>query len=111
MRRRDVMDGRPFKGRPEGLRYCCSLLSLDGRAPFRVVTRTLHLGKVDAEGAALSGRAFDGDGAAVCFDDGFDEAEAKAEPALGSAQVAAEEPFPDARQLGWRNADAGVMHA
>src|SRR3954469_9937042 len=84
-----------------------SLLSLDGRAPFRAVTRTLQIGKVDAEGAALSGGAFDRHGAAVRFDDGFDQAEAEAEPALGSAQVATEEPFPDTRQLGWKDTDTG----
>jgi hypothetical protein len=37
-----------------------------------------------------------GNSAAVGFDDGFDEAEAKAEPALGAAAVAAKEAFPNA---------------
>src|SRR5205823_6745368 len=45
------------------------------------------------------------------FDDGFDEAQAKAEPALGTAFVAAIEARPDFVLLLSRNADPGVFEA
>ena len=48
--------------------------------------------------------------AAVGLDDGFDERQAEPETPLGSALVAAVEPFPDARQLVGGNARSGVGH-
>jgi hypothetical protein len=44
----------------------------------------------------------------VGFDDGFDEAQAEAEAALGTAAVAAEKALPNARDFFRRNAHAGI---
>src|ERR1017187_7285402 len=48
--------------------------------------------------------------AVVGFNDGFYQAQAKAEAALGTALVATVKPLPDARLLVWRDAHAGVAH-
>src|ERR1051326_6823044 len=57
---------------------------------------------------ALVRLAVDFDGAAVSFDDGFDQAQTEAEAALGSAFVAAVEPGPDFILLFGRNSYATV---
>src|SRR5437899_5717765 len=96
------------------------LTRLDGPTPFRVVTGTLQIRKVlgvrevlevHRKRGAVAGSAFNADSSAMRFDDGLDQTEAKAEAALGSALVAAEEPFPDAGQLGRRDAESCVGDA
>src|SRR5882724_2343659 len=89
----------------------CPTARLDDHPPFRVVTTTLQMRKVDGERRTAAGRTLHGDGAAVGFDDGLHEAKAKPETTFRPALVAAEQPVPDPRKLGWRYADAGVMNA
>src|SRR5262245_49939305 len=62
----------------------------------------------DEEAGAFADFALDGDFAAVGFDDGFDEAETEAEAALGAAFVDAVEALPDAVELRFGDAFAGV---
>src|SRR5206468_1196125 len=52
--------------------------------------------------------AGDGDFAAVSFDDGFDQTETQAQPALGTALVPTIKARPDFVLLFGRNANAGV---
>src|SRR5262245_38782386 len=68
-------------------------------------------GESPLERRPVAGFADGADGSAMRLDDGLHEAEAEAETTLGAAPVAAEEPFPEARELVRRNARPGVADA
>ena len=67
-----------------------------------------YLRKSHGKGCSAAGRAFNGDGAAKAFDDGFDNCQAKTIAFIGTVVAVRKERFKDVRQVGRGNAFAIV---
>src|SRR5262249_34773437 len=86
---------------------------LPGRDPLARGGEERRRGKREAEleDGAAAGGVFNRGAAAVGLDDRAHEAEAEAEPALGTTEVTTVEALPDARLLGRGDAGAGVAYS